>query len=336
MDGFSAEIFAPLHANAYLRTGKAPTRGFRVKKLPKIWKAYEILDRELSRAYFLAAKPALVHETYFQRRRLAPKSCPIVLTVYDMIHEKFPDLFKRTDLTSKNKRTAVARADLRICISEHTRRDLIEIFAVPPHKTITIPLGFELDAPAESGTATTEVQATPYLLYVGNRHHYKNFDRLLRAYAGSPGLHRNFSLVAFGGPPLSSDEYALMSRLKIPQHKVIWERGSDVLLSALYRRAAAMVYPSLYEGFGIPPLEAMSRDCPVICSNTSSIPEVVGTAAVLFDPLDAQAIGSAIESVVNSESMRRELIARGRQRIKAFSWDRCASETAGAYAKVIG
>jgi glycosyltransferase involved in cell wall biosynthesis len=111
--------------------------------------------------------------------------------------------------------------------------------------------------------------------------------------------------------------------------------GDDALLSRLYRQATAFVYPSLYEGFGIPPLEAMSFDCPVVCSNTSSIPEVVGDAARLFDPADIDALRAAIEAVVGSPDLRDNLVRRGRKRIRHFSWDRTAMETMDIYRELV-
>jgi glycosyltransferase involved in cell wall biosynthesis len=333
--GFTADIYAPLYANSYLAAGTVNKWGFKVAKLPKIWRLYEALDRTLSYAYFAAAKPAIVHETYYSGLRLAPRRCPIVVTVYDMIHEKFGHLFKPGDPTSAFKRKSVDRADKIICISENTRRDLIDIFNVPEEKTVTVPLAFSLDVAGRIDRSTFHAKNVPYLLFVGNRDHHKNFRNLLKAYASSRLLQHNFSLIAFGGPAFSAAEYQLMDDLQISREKIERYSGGDALLAELYRGAAAFVYPSLYEGFGIPPLEAMSNDCPVVCSNTSSMPEVVGDAAVLFDPAEPDEIRRAIESVVHSQDLRDKLIAHGRIRVQQFSWDRCAAETAGVYSSVL-
>src|SRR6266404_1560753 len=335
LDGFTAQIFAPLHANAYLAAGKGTAIGFHVRKTPKVWRFYEALDIALSQVCFAVGKPTIVHETYYRSRGLAPKTCPIVVTVYDMIHEKFRDLFKESDKTTILKRKAVDRADRIICISEHTRRDLIDLFDVPEEKTVAVPLGFGLERSVDRSSGPANRDGVPYLLYVGSRDFHKNFEGFLRAFAASPVLRDNFSIEAFGGPPLSASEYELMGRLNISRSKVVWRHGSDGLLSQLYRGAAAFIYPSLYEGFGIPPLEAMSLDCPVVCSNTSSIPEAVGDAAVMFDPLDTESMKSAIESVVMSESTQASLIARGRLRIERFSWDRCATATSAVYSELL-
>ncbi len=110
--------------------------------------------------------------------------------------------------------------------------------------------------------------------------------------------------------------------------------GDDGLLRHLYANAAALVYPSLYEGFGIPPLEAMTVGCPVICSNVSSIPEVVGDAGLYFDPSSVEAMRDAMERLVSSSRIRTDLIARGRERSKLFSYDRCAEKTMDVYREV--
>jgi glycosyltransferase involved in cell wall biosynthesis len=107
--------------------------------------------------------------------------------------------------------------------------------------------------------------------------------------------------------------------------------GDDLVLADLYRHASAFIYPSLYEGFGLPVLEAMAHGCPVICSGTSSLPEVVGGAAELFDPNDPESIGHAIEAVVSSAERREWLRATGRQQARLFSWERCAWETHAVY-----
>ena len=126
-----------------------------------------------------------------------------------------------------------------------------------------------------------------------------------------------------------------MHKLKLDSGQVRQFGGSDQLLTRLYEHASALIYPSLYEGFGIPPLEAMSHNCPVICGKTSSIPEVVGDAGAYFDSEDIHSIRSTIEEVVGSESHRRALIEKGQARLNCFSWDRCAAETLKVYKQLL-
>ena len=146
----------------------------------------------------------------------------------------------------------------------------------------------------------------------------------------------NFDLVCFGGGAFTTREIALIKALNIDTKRVRQVPGSDEMLAGFYKAASAFVYPSLYEGFGIPPLEAMSFACPVVCSNVSSIPEIVGDAAEMFDPYDIESIQLAIERVVQDEELKSELINRGKERIKQFSWERCAQETLKVYKKISG
>ncbi len=171
----------------------------------------------------------------------------------------------------------------------------------------------------------------PYFLYVGQRSGYKNFARLLNAYASLPRIRNEFDLISFGTNAFTPQEKEAIHSLGLDPMRVRHLSGDDASLAYLYRKATAFVYPSLYEGFGLPPLEAMSLGCPVLCSNTSSMPEVVGDAGLFFDPLDSEAIRQAMESVASSLELRRDLISRGTQRVKSFSYDRCAAETLAVY-----
>lgn len=175
----------------------------------------------------------------------------------------------------------------------------------------------------------------PYVLYVGSREGYKNFSGLLRAFSMSPRLREQFQLLCFGGGALCDSELQQIARAGLTG-RVRQIGGSDAVLASCYRHATLFVYPSLYEGFGIPPLEAMSLDCPVACSNTSSIPEVVGDAAACFDPSDPESLLATLEEVLNSGNLRDSLIERGRLRRECFSWRRCAQETLHIYEGVMG
>jgi glycosyltransferase involved in cell wall biosynthesis len=250
-----------------------------------------------------------------------------------MIHERFPENFSIADPTRREKAAAVSRADHVICISGQTRKDLVEFLDVPPEKTSVVHLGFALTPPGMR-PPEHETSDRPYLLYVGNRSGYKNFDGLLRAYASSPFLQANFDLVCFGGGEFNARERDAIEKLGSAAPRVRQVRGDDSVLSSFYRQARAFVYPSRYEGFGIPPLEAMSFGCPVACSNISSIPEVVGDAAEMFDPSDADSMREAIERIVTDEARCAELIARGRKRLDVFSWKRCAEQTLDIYRRI--
>lgn len=332
--GLDVKIVAPLHINQYLKDAdRAIVTGVHVRRLPKTARLIKALSAALCGPVSSMMRPDLVHETYYAQQPLCRSKVPHVLTVYDMIEERFHDSFAAGYPVAQLKKVAVSRADHVFCISENTRRDLQEMHSLDDDCLSVTYLGY--DALPQTGVQAEDlIGSAPFILHVGGRHGYKNFDGLLRAFAASPWLKANFRVVCFGAGALSPDELNLMAGLGLSASQVIHVGGGDDRLAALYQAAAAFVYPSKYEGFGIPPLEAMSLDCPVICSNTSSIPEVVGDAGEYFDPCDQDSIRGSIEAVLQSSARRPELVALGRERCKRFSWERCAQETLAVYRRL--
>lgn len=335
--GVQVQILAPLYVNQYLHELRIRHSGMvfgvRVPLMPKLAQWVADLSNLVFSLIAKAAHPDVVHETYFAANPGYTGRAARVLTVYDLIHERFPDSFSPRDPIARNRAKAIARADHVICISESTKRDLMDIYKLPASKISVTYLGY--DALSASGLmASSLVGAKPYLLYVGSRHGYKNFDGLVRAFASSPVLRAATRIVCFGGGALTVGERNLLAQLKLAPDEVVQIGGTDERLAALYQGAIAFVYPSQYEGFGIPPLEAMSLGCPVVCSNTSSIPEVVGEAGEYFDPHDTQSICNAMEAVLESPARRLELVAAGYERVQNFSWVRCAAETHAIYRKL--
>jgi glycosyltransferase involved in cell wall biosynthesis len=329
-------ITAPFYVNAYLEDiPRGLVSGFRAPKAIHLRLLLRALGMLIGDWMLRAKDPDIVHETYYFPYRLGPRRARRVLTIYDMIHEKFPSNFPHADKTARYKALAAERADHVICISESTRRDAIDILGLHPDKTSVIYLGFDLtNAVGESAGVLGLPTNKPFLLYVGNRGGYKNFLGLLEAYTTSAQLRTAYGLICFGGGAFNMDEQKAIQKLGLDEGQVMQLGGSDQLLARLYESASVFVYPSLYEGFGIPPLEAMAHDCPVVCSNTSSIPEVVADAGEYFDPGDIESMRAAIERIVESDSYRNTLIVKGRERLKSFSWDRCAAETYDIYTKL--
>jgi glycosyltransferase involved in cell wall biosynthesis len=275
-------------------------------------------------------RPEILHVTYYNSRVLKIKGTKIVITIHDMIHELFPDEFPIYDVTSKNKKHTVSVADHVICVSEHTKKDLVKLFHVDEKKISVVKHGFEF----ERVKVTEFKNPRPYILFVGLRGGYKNFQSLLKAYAFNNKLSMHYDLVAFGGGKFTDEEIKFIGEYKI-SNNVKQINGDDSLLLGAYKNASIFVYPSMYEGFGIPPLEAMSVGCPVACSNTSSIPEVVGEAAAKFDPESFKSIEKVILKVLNDATYKSDLIKKGYKRVKLFSWNKCAEETLGVYQKVL-
>lgn len=331
--GCAVEIVAPLHSNDHLRAlGGVKIVGQYIPRIRYTMTARRRLNDTLS-TLLIRRRPKidLVHETYYSASRSDSLSTKRVVTVYDMIHEKFPSDFDPRDPTCLNKARAVQRADHVICISENTRQDLITLLNVAPEKTSVTYLASDF---AEHALETTEtpIASKPYIAYVGMRRGYKNFLLLLDAVAGSEPIRKEFDIVCFGGSAFTQAELEMVKRLGL-QEKVHQRGGGDSALRAHYKNASIFVYPSAYEGFGIPPLEAMAMGCPVVCSNTGSLPEVVGDAAELFDPSDPSQLAWAIERALGQER-RDELVRRGKERIKRFSWDNCARETLAIYQRI--
>lgn len=280
--------------------------------------------------------PKILHETYFSLDGYCPVGAKRVLTVYDMIHEKYADSFEGSMGTSNPKKISAQRADHVICISESTRQDLVNICEIPIEKTSVIYLGVDDIFSAIPQEIDTQLKLPRnFLLYVGKRGGYKNFSRFLKAFAILTSIKKNFSIVCFGGGKLTNAELAMASVAGLRPDQLMHYAGEDDLLAAIYRQADALVYPSLYEGFGLPPLEAMASGCPVICSNTSSLPEVVGTAGEYFDPTSQESMIKAMEAVMSSLDRKQDLIGKGYKQAAKFSWEKCAQETMGVYRKLL-
>jgi glycosyltransferase involved in cell wall biosynthesis len=327
-------IHAPLYVNRYIQeNGKFKIIGVHVPRIPRTGRALTRLNDMLGRMFPLKSLPDIVHETYHSKYAATPAKAKTVITVYDMIHERFRNLVPSRDKSSQNKECAVRRANHIICISTNTKNDLINYFNVNPQKISVIHLGYTL----REGLSKRKLNIgdKPYILYVGQRYTYKNFSRLLQAYSNSPRLKKAFKLVCFGGARFSNDEINQIKKLNLKAEDIAHFNGNDNILRTLYANATAFVFPSLYEGFGIPPLEAMSFKCPVVCSNKSSLPEVAGDAAEYFDPYNIEEMMLSIESVIFSTEKRNDLIEKGLKRIKLFSWEKCTEQTLEVYSSLL-
>jgi glycosyltransferase involved in cell wall biosynthesis len=274
-----------------------------------------------------------VHETYYWGSGFTAQGAKTVLTIFDMIHELFPEQFRKNDKTAVLKARAVARADHVICISKKTQSDLINILNFNPQKTSVIHLGFQL--PSNQHMLNTQIFNRPYLLYVGNRRGYKNFEALLEMYGKNTYLRNDYDLVAFGGGRFAPDEVETIKKLNISLNQVHQLEGNDSLLTQLYSAASVFVYPSMYEGFGMPPLEAMSLQCPVASSNAGAMPEVLDDAAAFFDPNSSESMASAVEKIINDSSYRSTLIARAREKTRQYSWGQCGLQTLSVYKSLV-
>lgn len=331
---FRVEIVAPIFVNKYLLKASQSTLhvyGKYVRKIPKSGVMFGAMNGFLSSSKIRQMRPDIIHETYYQDRGYSTDCAKSIITVHDMIHERLPSEFSRFDTTTKRKLSSAKRVDRVICVSENTKRDLLNFYDIPEEKVVVVYHGVADPVRSDRSSSIDK----PYLLFVGHRAGYKNFERFIQAVARSKRLKHDMMIICFGGGELSGRELDMIRSEGLAESCVRTIRGDDDVLANLYEHAAALVYPSLYEGFGMPPLEAMSYGCPVVCSNTSSLPEVVGDAAELFDPHSVEDIIGKLESVVYSNARARDLINAGYLRVKEFTWDKCARETATVYLNAV-
>lgn len=332
MRGETVKVFAGLHRNNYIsELPNNAVSGVRLNKYPlKTVRAFQWLNTGIGEAKVSLWKPDIIHKTYYSTSPDLFNSALKITTVYDMIHELFSKDFGKADKTTHRKKIVCQSVDHIICISHSTKRDLVDLFNIDEAKVSVVHLGVDLSV-FQKPKIKNEFENRPYLLYVGARGGYKNFDKLLDAAAASPIVKNKILLVAFGGGQFNKKEKMRIQELGFNAGQVVQVSGTDDLLASLYAHARCFIYPSLYEGFGLPPLEAMAAGCPVVSSNTSSMPEVTNKAASYFDPTNVEELRSAIDSVVSSDQRRHELVQLGYDNIKLFSWKKCANETLDIY-----
>lgn len=269
---------------------------------------------------------------------------PSVITIYDMVLEIFPKTmhWKNWLPLKLLMRASAKKASRIIAISENTKRDIVKFLGVPCEKIKVIYLGVDKPfSPVEKeddSDILCKYGLTPgFLLNVGTIEPRKNLLRLLKAYkmvVSDNGL--MLKLVVAGGHGwLNKGIYEEVNLLGLSENVVFTGYVPDSELPALYRSASAFVYPSLYEGFGLPPLEAMACGTPVISSNVSSIPEVVGDAGILVDPYRPEEIARAICTVLENSDLRDRLKREGLARAGLFTWDKTARETIKLYQEII-
>ena len=288
-------------------------------------------------------RPDLYHAPHYVLP--AAVSCSSVVTIHDCIHLMFPQyLPSRVAYAYARAQmwTAAHRSDCILTVSDASKRDILHLFNVPPEKIVVvynaIDSHFSLTPPAEAVARVRERYQLNhrFVLYVGNIKPHKNLVRLIEAFNElRVGDLEDVKLLIIG------DEISKLPALrravhrhKLHKHVRFLGYVPDDQLAVLYRLAAVFVFPSLYEGFGLPPLEAMASGTPVVTSNVSSLPEVVGDAAVLVDPHDVDSIVAGLRSVLTDPVRADEMRLKGLERAREFSWERSVAKTLEVYKRV--
>lgn len=273
---------------------------------------------------------AVFHGGYL---RVSPQKDVLnILTVHDFAHErKLASPFPRGLVNIRQKAYGISKADGIICISDSTRQELLHFYPqTDPAKITVIYHGISddffphvLSAPLGLPARLTQ---RPFVLYVGGRNHYKNFGAAIDTLALLP---QEYQLVTIGGGPFNKAEVALL-RQRIPGRYQQVVVASNRELNYLYNRAVCLLYPSVYEGFGFPPGEAMKAGCPVVGCSRTSVPEVVGDAGLLSATPHAETFAASIR-LLESDPFRQQIVQKGYQRASLFSWKKTIAETIGFY-----
>jgi len=299
--------------------------------------------------YFVTLPLAVARERIdvFHVQYAAPPLCPArtVVTIHDLIHERHPEFYPH-DMVVKYRAIVpltVRNAAVVLTISEYSKRDIVRRYCVPPEKVVVAP---RTASPAfvhihdQSRIAIVcERYGTGehFILSVGNIERRKNLKALIAAYVRLRQANATSAKLVLVGSRgwLHDDVFAVARQSGYADQLVFTEVVPEDDLVALYNAADLFVYPSLFEGFGLPPLEAMTCGTPVVCSNTSSLPEVVGDAALTIDPLDTDGLAETMARVLRDAGLRARLSAKGLERASLFSREREAQITLDAYRRAV-
>ncbi len=294
------------------------------------YRLLKFINRQISKYFLTHNKFDIFHPTYYDPYYLKMGiKTPIVVTVYDMIHELFPQFFRK-DKTTIYKEMVVNRADKIIALSQNTKNDLCNIFNINPDKISVI----------YHTTFFQNIEVKPlknipneYLLFVGSRAGYKNFNFILKSISHILKSKRIFLICASSGK-FNQKEIKLINELKI-EKQVIQLDPTDPELKFLYENAIAFIFPSLYEGFGIPILEAFSCKCPVILSNSSCFLEIAKDAGIYFDPTDIDSIYFTVKEIVEGKINRNQIIEKELNILSNFSCEITVGKTVDLYKSLL-
>ena len=271
------------------------------------------------------------HPTYYDHYYLDVIRKPFVITIHDMIYEKYTGFFPPDDPTPYEKRILIERADRIIAISQKTKEDILYYNKIDENKIDVVYHGIDLNK-----TIIYEdnmVLPAEYVLYVGSRFGYKNFPLFVEAFSYLSTKKKKLKLIVVGSA-LGLAEKELLYRNSILE-KTVQMSVTDSQLNTLYKNAIMLVYPSLYEGFGLPILEAFKNECPVLLSRASCFPEIAGDSAAFFEPTSAESLVYEMLRIIDDTSYRASLIDNGRTKLAEYDINKCVKGTLDTYRSII-
>jgi len=268
------------------------------------------------------------HPTYYDPYFIKYLKKPMVTTIHDMTYERLPEYFWVQDPLTSQKRISAQRADKIIAISETTKKDLLTYLQVDENKVEVIYHGIDIDSPLQ----LEEIKGLPkdYLFFVGDRGGYKNFYLLLDAFANLSKKHPNLHLVLSGGGKLVGADVEIINRLKLNE-KVHHYQVNDAQLNYLYKNALLFIYPSLYEGFGLPILEAFRANCPILLSDTECFREIAEDSVAFFSRYSLEDLTQQIDNLISQQTLRDNLVEKGKLRLKYFPIEKSMNQTLELY-----
>lgn len=295
-------------------------------------KVKEHLNQLVSNKLLKKGNYDVFHPTYYDPYFLntKPASKPFVVTFYDLIHEKFsdryPTLLANMDEVIASRKVMLKNASKVIAISHNTKKDIIDYYGIPEERVSVTHLASSF----LPNTLAPDSHWGDYILFVGNRLGYKNFALFLEAVQPLLLREKALKLICAGGGKFNDEEQKLIGKLGV-EKQLLQIPVDDKRLATLYTNALFFVFPSLYEGFGLPALEAFNCNCPTILSNVSSLPEIGQDAALYVDPENHADILQKCEQFYYDPKLRDEYREKGHQQAAKFSWERVSSETLDIY-----
>ena len=271
-------------------------------------------------------KPNVIHYTYFNNNFSKIKDIKKIINCWDLTHEKF----NKSSYINDIKKLNFLEADKIICPSFTVKRDLLNYYSLDKDKIqVTY---FSSDFEIEY---TKNKTLQNYILYVGSRSDYKNFEKFIESFSLSEKLKKDFNLIIFGGENPKSNGLNILKKYNIKKDKFKFVNGTNNDLKYYYKNARLFVYPSRYEGFGIPLVESMRLGCPIISSDGGALKEIAGDGITYFDPDNVEDIKFKLESTIYDNIKLTNTINYGYERCKKYSWKNCAKETYDAYESLL-
>ncbi len=326
------KILSPFYQSKFLKNySKDVIKLKNIDNIPKYTtKLLNYTNLVINNSYLKVWKPDIIHKTYYNDFKYKFINAKKVLNVWDLSHEIYHYMYNKPK-NWRPKEKALKTVDHIICSSKKTQKDLVKYYDIEIDKTSIV----YQSTPNLSDNINLNKDKNRNLLFVGSRKKYKNFEKLLEAFSLNLQVLKDFNLICFGEEDISVEEKYLIEKHNLNKKNIFFEKGNDKKLSELYMNSRALIYPSKNEGFGFPPLEAMSYGCPVITSNNDAILEATGLNEYSFDPEDPRDILNKIEKVIYSNDTIENLMKYGLNRVKNFSTEKTFNNIDNIYNKII-